>query len=77
MYTDTIQRSQKKVLGKWRNAISIVEDEETGEISLHRFDKREARWVKLAYFTTAEDFDDFVDFCDEHCPGGEEEEGED
>lgn len=62
------------ILGKWRNAISLTEDDETHEIKMWRFNKNlpndkkpgeMGRWQQITYFTTPEDFEDFVDFLDE------------
>lgn len=60
----TAQMKNIIVTGKWRNAVSITQNEETGEIRLNRFNKHDGVWRKELYFRSADDFDDFVDFLD-------------
>lgn len=52
------------IAGKWRNAVSITQNEDTGEIRLNRFDKYDLKWRKELYFKNVDDFDDFVEFLD-------------
>jgi len=63
--TDVATPNQRRILSKWRNAVSILMNEETGEITVNRFIKKEERWKQILYFRTQEDFDDFIDWLDE------------
>lgn len=63
-FLDSIEEMDEPgVLAKWRGAVS-VKLKDNDSMSLHRFDKQQARWKQLLYFRTDEDFDEFVDFLD-------------
>lgn len=63
----------RSVLAKWRNAVSITEDNETGGLYLHRYDKKQQRWIQLLYFKSQDDFEEFIDFLESIFDGEEEE----
>lgn len=71
-------RSIRRVLGKWRKAVSLTEDVEEGKqgIYLHRFDKEKGRWLQLLYFKSIDDFEEFLEFLEDTVFGEEEAEEE-
>jgi hypothetical protein len=53
-----------KVIKKWRKAISLVERPD-GTLAICRYHPKKGKWLTALYFTTEEDFDDFITFLDE------------
>lgn len=54
----------RTILGRWRKAVSITEDEQGG-LFLHRYDKERGRWIQLLYFKSSDDFEDFLDWAED------------
>ena len=65
----------KKIISKWRNAISVTEDP-NGSFGLYRFSKAEDKWVKIIFFKDRNDIHNFIDWLDENFPNDDDDDEE-